>query len=165
MDLSIRALTEALERRPGASVQYACARAEALPFLNASIGSASDILMSTHLDGDAWEQYTAELARMLRPGAYVLLVLFSAADEDFHGHPVSKRYIFQHQPGNLAMERFEHYAGMINVHFDLSDIQAAFGPRFEIVRAVQVRHPVYERRYLWNVVVRKPLSEGSGALA
>jgi SAM-dependent methyltransferase len=156
IDLSIDALDEALRARGQQAVHYACARAEALPLADASVSSASDILMSTHLDGDDWERYKAELFRILRPGAHVLLVLFSLADRSFHGHAVTKRYVFQFEPGNAAMEGFEHYSGMVNVHFDRDDIDRSFGTEFEIVRAVQVHHPVYEERFLWNVILRKP---------
>src|SRR5581483_10243808 len=157
VDISTDALISASQTSYVQAPRYACARGEALPFRDQSIASISDILMCTHLDEVAWPRYFREIRRVLKDGGYVVLVLFSMADLHFHGHPVSRRYTFRYDPANPTMLGFAHYHGMVNVHFDLADIQTAFANGFDIVEAVQVQHPVYTERFLWNVILHKPM--------
>lgn len=126
-----------------------------LPFNESSVKSASDILMFTHLKPKDQKQYKKELFRVLKNGEYALIVLFSDKDEHFHGHKVSKKYTFRFDPTNTLMEGFAHYHGMYNYHFAKKDIKKIFGDIFEIIHKVEVIHPIYSHRYLWNVILKK----------
>ena len=130
-----------------------------LPFKDKSIRSASDILCFTHLKTKDHKKCISELGRVLKSGAYVLLVLFSDKDEHFHGHKVSKKYSFRFNPNNPLMEGYAHYHGMYNVHFDRDDIEKSFSEKFKIIDAQEVKHEIYPHRFLWNVILQKPLED------
>lgn len=132
------------------------ANALSLPFNKDSFGSASDILMFTHLKHKAYLRYKKELSRVLNDGAYVLMVLFSDKDKHFHGHKVTKQYTFRFDPNNPLMQGFAHYHGMYNAHFSRKDIKDTFSDMFEIVKIIEVKHPLYAHRFLWNVILKKP---------
>lgn len=145
-------------------VQKTCSflRADAtdIPLPNQSVSSISDILMVTHLVPELWDQYLQELNRVLQDGGYILLVLFSDKDQHFHGHPVSPQYTFRLALVNKDLEpnlaSFAHYEGMFNRHFSAQDITRQW-PGFELVKMVEVVHPVYPSyRKLWNVILQKP---------
>lgn len=126
-----------------------------LPIRRNSIHSASDILCFTHLRAEDQDRCKMQLEKVLTRGAYALMVLFSDKDEHFHGHKVSKTYTFQFDPDNPLMEGYAHYHGMVNVHFAKRDINRTFGREFDVVKALEVKHPLYPHRYLWNVILRK----------
>lgn len=130
-----------------------------LPFKSSSVHSASDILCFTHLKPKDYESYKRQLYRVLKRGGYVLMVLFSDKDSHFHGHKVSKRYTFNFDPANPLMECYAHYHGMYNAHFGKRDIQKTFGDKFEIVKMEKVKHPLYLHRFLWNVILRKHVTD------
>jgi hypothetical protein len=50
---------------------------------------------------------------------------------------------------------YEHYRGMLNVHFDCHSLVSAVRGWFTLEEAHDIRHPVYTDRKLWEVVVRK----------
>lgn len=126
-----------------------------MPFKDKSIASSSDILCFTHLKLKDQQRYKVQLTRVLKDGAYILMVLFSDKDEHFHGHRVSKKYTFRFNPKNPLMDGYAHYHGMYNVHFNKSDIKKTFGKSFDIIKVVNVKHPLYPHRYLWEVILRK----------
>lgn len=132
-----------------------------LPFEDEAFKSASDVLMFTHLKSKDYDRYKSELLRVLKPEAFILLVLFSDKDEHFHGHKVSKRYTFKFDPTNPLMEAYSHYHGMYNVHFNKKEIKKIFGRMFEIIEMEEVKHPLYPHRNLWNVILRKPNGKSS----
>lgn len=127
-----------------------------LPFDDQSVKSASDTLCFTHLKSKDHKKYKNELFRVLKDGGYILIVLFSDNDEHFHGHKVSKKYIFRFDPTNPLMEGYAHYHGMHNFHFNKKDIKKTFSDLFKIVEITEVKHPLYPHRYLWNVILKKP---------
>lgn len=127
-----------------------------LPFAKEEFSSASDTLCFTHLKPYNYKKYKKELVRILKDGSFIMMVLFSDKDEHFHGHSVSKEYSFVFDPQNPLMQGFEHYHGMYNVHFGRSDIKKVFANNFKIVKMVEVKHPIYNHRFLWNVLLQKP---------
>ncbi len=126
-----------------------------IPIKDDTARSISDILCFTHLKSEDHEKYKDEIYRVLKKGGYFLIVLFSDKDKHFHGHKVSKQYTFRFDPKNPLMEGFAHYHGMYNIHFNESLIRRTFKDKFEIIEMVEVRHPVYDHRYLWNVTLKK----------
>lgn len=126
-----------------------------LPLKRNSIGSISDILCFTHLKFKDQGRYKKQLQKVLKDGGYILMVLFSDKDKHFHGHKVSKRYTFRFDPNNPLMEGYTHYHGMHNVHFSRKDIKTTLGKMFDIINAIEIRHPLYPHRFLWNVILRK----------
>jgi ubiquinone/menaquinone biosynthesis C-methylase UbiE len=127
-----------------------------LPFADDTFASASDILSLTHIPSARQAQYVDEMHRVLQSGGRALVVLFSMADEHFHGHAVSREYVFEFNSAIPLMAGYAHYQGKVNVHFDRREIIGALGGRFVIEEADEVRHPVYAHRRLWEVIVRKP---------
>jgi cyclopropane fatty-acyl-phospholipid synthase-like methyltransferase len=159
LDQSVPALHEAqrlVERRslPG-SCRFVLGSCLDLPFGAATIHSASDIMCFTHLPRTRWQRYERGIATAMPSGGYILLVLFSARDEHFHGHPVSPEYVFRFDASRPLMAGYEHYNGMHNVHFNERSVHGLFGDSFNIVDAVEVPHPVDDHRYLWNVVLTR----------
>lgn len=126
-----------------------------IPIKETVAHSASDILCFTHLKLKDHGRYKCEIERVLKKGGYLLLVLFSDKDKHFHGHKVSRQYTFRFDPKNPLMEGFSHYNGMYNIHFNESLIRKTFQDKFEIVEMVEAQHPVYDYRYLWNVILKK----------
>lgn len=126
-----------------------------LPFAKNFFGSTSDILCFTHLRPSHYSRYKKELKRVLKNGGYTLMVLFSKRDRHFHGHPVSSGYSFRFRPGNPLMAGYAHYHGMYNAHFDRQDINEVFAADFQLVKVRQVKHPLYQHRRLWNIILRK----------
>ena len=130
-----------------------------LPFEGSSAVSASDTLCFTHLKPKDQKKYKEELFRVLKPGGFVLIVLFSDKDKHFHGHKVSKKYTFKFDPASELMAGYSHYHGMFNFHFSKKDFKKTFGDRFDIIEMLEVVHPLYPHRYLWNIILRKPQDE------
>jgi len=153
MDLALDGLQAARSRGPAAV--FVQANGLRLPFGDETCASASDILCFTHIPMSRQPRYFVELHRVLRAGGRALLVPFSTADEHFHGHPVSTEYAFRFDPTNPLMAGYDHFEGMSNVHFDHAAVLRAFGEWFKIEEAVELAHPVYSHRKLWEVVVRK----------
>lgn len=129
-----------------------------IPLEDRSVSSATDILMGTHLRNGDLEKYLTELKRVMQPGAPLLVVAFSLADEHFHGYPVSLEYAFDTALIDPKLEpehdQYLHYQGMYNRHSDRADIQDRLGGHFGIMCAKEVQHPVYSHRRLWNVIMR-----------
>ncbi len=160
LDPSPAAIALASSRAAKSGLTQRCSfiqgNALAIPMTTASVASASDILMATHLD--EWELgvYLAELRRVTVSGAYLLLVLFSDQDCHFHGHAVSKRCTFRFDPANELMAAYEHYDGMYNAHFGQDEIASLLAcGGFEHRVSIEVPHPVYSHRTLWNVIATK----------
>lgn len=130
-----------------------------LPFEDNSAASASDTLCFTHIKPKDQKKYKEELNRILEPGGYTLMVLFSDKDKHFHGHKVSKRYTFRFDPTNALMEGYAHYHGMFNCHFGKKDLKKIFSDKFEIIEMEEVSHPLYHHRFLWNMILRKTESK------
>ncbi len=127
-----------------------------LPFETGTITSASDTLCFTHLQEKDHQKYSRELYRVLKNGSLVMMVLFSDKDKHFHGHSVSRGYSFRFDPDNPEMAGFAHYHGMYNVHFGRQEIKKTFSDTFRIVKMIEVPHPLYDYRYLWNIILQKP---------
>lgn len=132
-----------------------------LPFKDDSVMSASDTLCFTHIKPKDQRLYKKELFRVLKAGSFVLMVLFSNKDKHFHGHTVSQKYTFKFDPNNPLMERFAHYHGMYNYHYDKNEIKKTFDDMFELVEVAEFIHPLYPHRYLWNIILRKSGSNES----
>jgi SAM-dependent methyltransferase len=126
-----------------------------LPFKIGAFGSASDILCFTHIPRAQQAAYVRELHRVLAPGGYVLVALFSLSDEHFHGHPIAAEYAFRFDSCNPHMTGYEHYEGKINVHFDRPAIVQTFGGAFDIEEIGEFPHPLYPHRKLWNAIIRR----------
>jgi ubiquinone/menaquinone biosynthesis C-methylase UbiE len=156
VDVAFDGLQAARSRGPAAA--FVQANGLRMPFGDQTCASASDILCFTHIPTSRQSQYLAELHRVLRSGGRALLVLFSTSDEHFHGHPVSTEYAFRFDPANPRMAGYEHYEGMLNVHFDRTAILRTVSEWFTIEDVEEVPHPVYAHRKLWEVVVRKASS-------
>ena len=159
IDIFQQGLTEARRLIKKAGVKRDCrvmlASCLAIPLKKGSVSSASDILCFTHLKPADQKRYLKELNRILIKGADLLMVLFSTSDEHFHGHQVSKNYVFKYNPTNPLMAGYDHYHGMVNIHFDKQDIVKTFKDNFKIVKMLEVRHPVYAHRYLWNIILKR----------
>ena len=159
IDISASGIAEAKKLIGGLSLSKICQVIEAsclhLPVDENSVSSASDILCLTHFNAEEREEYLKEIYRVSVKGSYLLFELFSDKDKHFHGHPVSKSYYFSYDPKNHFMEGYAHYDGMYNVHFGKNDVEATFKD-FEIIKMKEFKHPLYDYRRLWNVILRKP---------
>lgn len=127
-----------------------------LPFSKEEFSSASDTLCFTHIKPKDYQKYKRQLYQVLAPGSFIMMVLFSDKDKHFHGHKVSGKYTFKFDSKNPLMAGFEHYHGMYNAHFNKQEIKKTFGDLFKIIKMKEVKHPVYEHRLLWNVILQKP---------
>lgn len=158
VDISLDAIKEAKLLLDGHKLRNKCTFIEGsgldLKFPQDSIDSATDILCFTHINDRDQAQYLRGIHNVLRNDGYFMLTLFSDQDEHFHGHPVSKKYVFHYDP-NTMEQGYEHYEGMYNFHFGMKDIQEIFRGLFDITGAVHTRHPLYPHRYLWNVILQK----------
>lgn len=159
IDISSEGFKEAKEIIERLRIHHRCRFLKAncldLPFRDNSFSSASDILCFTHLKPSSYKEYISGLHRVVANGAYVLMVLFSDKDDHFHGHKVSKNYTFKYNPSNLLMKDYAHYHGMFNAHFNEKNIKETLGDKFKIVEMVEVSHPIYPHRFLWNVILKK----------
>ncbi len=143
--------------------------AKNIPFPDKSVTSFTDILMSTHLDNEEYpdesksrllDKYLDELNRVLVDGAEGLFVLFHIDDEHFHGHPVTAEYRFDPAKVNKVLEpeweKYEKdYPDMLNRHHSRDDVFRLYGEKFDVIQIIEVQHPVYPHRKLWNVRVKK----------
>lgn len=158
IDISKEAIREANFLLDGHKLPGQCAFVEGscldLKFAPGSISSVSDILCFTHIEDKNQLEYLKGVHSILRPNGYFMLTLFSDRDEHFHGHPVSKKYRFHYDPSTME-EGYEHYEGMYNFHFGVQNILETFSGLFDVVGAIHVRHPLYQHRYLWNVILQK----------
>ena len=132
-----------------------------LPFSKEEFNSASDTLCFTHVKPKDYQKYKNELYQVLKQGSFIMMVLFSDKDKHFHGHKVSGKYTFKFDPKNPLMEGFEHYHGMYNAHFNKQEIRKTFEDLFKIVKIIEVKHPVYEHRFLWNIILQKTSKNAS----
>lgn len=166
IDISEDGFNEARKRIEDSGLTVNCTVMQSsclsLPLEDKMARSASDVLCFTHLRPKDYGRYKSELYRVLKGGRYVLMVLFSDKDEHFHGHKVSREYSFKFDPENPLMAGYSHYHGMVNVHFDRAEIERTFKDMFEIIEMKEVKHPVYPYRYLWNVILKKPETNGKG---
>lgn len=160
----IQARALAKRRRLVRSCQFLQANALNIPLPDNSIGSASDILVSTHFTSTDLKKYIRELDRVLVAGGYFLAVFFSDQDLHFHGWRVhGKKNVYTYNVSgadpNLepALADFAHYNGMVNFHFGPADVDKVFGRYFRTVKMREVRHPVYAHRKLLNVIMQKPI--------
>jgi SAM-dependent methyltransferase len=71
-DATLRMLQLTCQQDPSSSVT--CARAQQLPFPNASFDLVSSVTVIQHLPPDQQEAALAEMARVLRPGGHALLL-------------------------------------------------------------------------------------------
>lgn len=165
IDISNNGFKEARELIKELGIREKCKVRKAscikFPFKELSVKSASDILCFTHLKPKDHKRYKNKLYRVLKNGGYILMVLFSDKDKHFHGHKVSRKYTFRFDPTNPLMEGYSHYHGMFNYHFGKKDIKKIFSKNFEIVEMMEVAHPLYSHRYLWNIILRKPVQDES----
>lgn len=124
--------------------------------VNGAVSSATDILMGTHLPDAMWDEYIAELQRVMQPGSLMLWVLFSESDKHFHGHPVERTYYFDFAKVDRTLEpeadKYLDYQNMFNRHFNEEDIRERIGRHFQIVGLGEYQHPIYSHRKLWNVI-------------
>lgn len=159
VDLSPDGFKEARELAKELSLKGKCKFKKAnclkFPFPRDSFSSASDILCLTHLKPADYLRYKRQLLKILKEKGYVLMVLFSDKDKHFHGHKVSKGYAFSFDPDNPLMEGLSHYHGMHNCHFSKKDIKNIFSEDFKIVSMLELDHPLYDYRKLWNVILQK----------
>ncbi|TSC63589.1 MAG: 2-heptaprenyl-1,4-naphthoquinone methyltransferase, partial [Microgenomates group bacterium Gr01-1014_93] len=163
IDISDDGFSEARELIKELRISKTCKVIQAnclkLPFEDSSAASVSDTLCFTHIKPKDQKKYKSELYRVLKPGGYVLMVSFSDKDKHFHGHKVSKKYTFRFDPTNPLMNGYSHYHGMFNFHFGKKEIKKAFGDSFEIIEMEEVAHPLYHHRFLWNIILRKPVEK------
>jgi SAM-dependent methyltransferase len=156
----------------GVDIKLIKATCNKIPLGEGVASSVSDILMGTHVEPEIWEDYISEVKRVLKPGGYLLFVLFSSEDEHFHGVKVkdrgNNRYNYKLENADPALEpeldRYTSYGdgkGMYNIHFDDAEIDSQFSPHFEIIEKALVQHPVYPHRKLWNVIMRYPDGQSS----
>ena len=160
IDISTNSFKEAKDLIKELEIPKKCKALKAnclkLPFQNGEFSSASDTLCFTHVKPKDYQKYKNQLYQVLAPGSFIMMVLFSDKDEHFHGHKVSGQYTFKFDSKNPLMAGFEHYHGMYNAHFNKKEIKKTFADLFKIIKAVEVKHPIYEHRFLWNIILQKP---------
>lgn len=87
-----------------------------IPLADRSFDAVTDIGVLQHLDPGDWHQYASEIARVIRPGGYVMNVSLSKETQRFLGF----------RPKQSAESRFEKF-GVSYYFFSKEELNSLFG--------------------------------------
>jgi len=135
-----------------------------LPFPADSFDGAHDYLAFLHVVRGDWDAYVRAVQTVLRPGAPLLIVTFSASDLDFYGVPIqgsaNRGLVFA---GAIAGEP-SRAAHLVNSYFYFAtetELTQLFREHFDVVEMAEIAHPLsstspdHRFRRLWHVLLRK----------
>ena len=107
-----------------------------LPFPNASFDIVLDYGCLHHQRKSDWGAYMSSILRALKPQGYYVLSVFSPRFRLFHGSG---------RPWHIARGAYRRY-------FTRGDINALFGPHFEVMRMTEERG---EGGGFWHVLMKR----------
>ena len=119
--LALRRARQFAQRHQAKGIRFAVADALRLPFPPVSFDLVIDYGCLHHQRKSDWLVYRANLLRVLKPGGYYVLSVFSPHFRLFHG---------SHRPWHIAMGAYRRY-------FTKNEIVNLFGNDFRIITLVE----------------------------
>lgn len=136
-----------------------------LPFEAETFDGAHDYLSFLHIIKEDWPKYVNSVRRVLKKGAPLLVVTFTASDKDYYGYPISQMedrgIVFTDEKYQGDRERVAH---LINSYFYFpteKELRNAFSKHFKVIKMEEFHHPLHQEsedhkeRKLWHILMVK----------